>query len=65
MCSLCRRNLLAGEQYRRFEPEPGRGGRPVCNLCESEATKAGWSRIPAGPEREGALGLGSRVRLVA
>ena len=62
MCTLCRRNLLAGERYRRWEPEIERGGRAVCMLCEPEAAKAGWTRTPGEPEREGTAGLRSTVR---
>jgi hypothetical protein len=65
MCALCRRNLLAGEFYRRWEPEVGRGGRAVCMLCEHDAAKAGWVRGRVEPERESAAGLRSTVRLVA
>ncbi len=65
MCSLCRRNLLAGERYRRWEPEPGRGGRPVCSLCEPEAARAGWARADGEPLREGAAGLRWTARKVA
>jgi hypothetical protein len=65
MCTLCRRNLLAGELYRRWEPAVGRGERPVCMLCEPEAAKTGWKRAHGEPEREGTAGLRSTVRLVA
>ena len=64
-CVLCRRHLLAGERYRRWEPEPGRGERVVCHHCEREAAQAGWVCCPAQPEREGAAGLAQNVRLVA
>lgn len=66
MCALCRRNLLVGERYRHWEPGAERPGeRPVCNLCESEATRVGWVRAALPPQREGAAGLRSSVRLVA
>ena len=65
MCSLCRRNLLAGERYRRWEPEPGRGARPVCSLCEPEAARVGWLRPTGALEHEGAGGLRWTARKVA
>ena len=35
MCALCRRNLLAGERFRHWEPQGERNGeRAVCSLCE-------------------------------
>jgi hypothetical protein len=65
MCALCRRNLLAGELYRRWEPAGREGVRPVCMLCEPGAAKAGWVRTGSEPARESAGGLGGSVRLVA
>jgi hypothetical protein len=66
MCALCRRNLLVGEGYRHWEPSPDRPGeRPVCNLCEPEAARAGWARAAQPPLREGAAGLRWGARLVA
>ena len=56
---------MAGERYRPWEPEPGRGRRPVCGLCESEAVRAGWVRTQVEPERERADALRFTVRLVA
>jgi hypothetical protein len=65
MCTLCRRNLLAGELYRRWEPAGREGERPVCMLCEPHAAKAGWVRAAGEAARESAAGLGGTVRLVA
>lgn len=65
MCAVCRRNLLAGESYRRFLPPPGRVTRAVCALCEPRAAAEGWERAQIEHEREGAGGLRSTVRLVA
>jgi hypothetical protein len=66
MCTVCRRNLLAGERFRYWQ----RGERPnalriVCGLCEPSATREGWlrSRVEAG--RENAVGLRGSVRRVA
>jgi len=63
-CALCRRNLLTGERYRRWEPGPG-SSRVVCSLCEPEARRAGWERAAAEAEREGAGAPATTVRLVA
>ena len=65
MCTRCRRNLLAGELYRRWEPADRNGERPVCMLCEPDAAKAGWTRTLSEPARESAAGLRGTVRLVA
>jgi hypothetical protein len=66
MCALCRRNLLAGERFRHWEPQGERNGeRAVCSLCEPEATREGWLRSERAPQREGADGLHWTVRLVA
>ena len=66
MCALCRRNLLVGERYRHWELGEERiAGRPVCNLCEPEALRAGWLKAAQPPQREGAAGLRWSVRLVA
>jgi hypothetical protein len=65
MCTLCRRNLLAGERYRRFEPVTGKAIGPVCSLCEPRALLEGWARVDTEPSREGAGGPSATVRLVA
>jgi hypothetical protein len=66
MCALCRRNLLAGERYRHWEPGEGeRAERAVCGLCEPEARDAGWVRSAVPARREPAAGLRLTVRLVA
>ena len=64
MCVLCRRNLLAGERYRQWEPAGRPGARVVCGLCEADAARAGWDRVSPAPERERADGLRWNVRLV-
>jgi hypothetical protein len=66
MCTLCRRNLLAGERFRLWEGgSPQRTGRPVCGLCEPAAKREGWLRAVSSQERENANGLRGSVRLVA
>jgi hypothetical protein len=65
LCTLCRRNLLAGERFRYWERvEERRIARAVCHLCEPAATRDGWSRTDRH-ERENAVGLRGTVRLVA
>jgi hypothetical protein len=65
VCTLCRRSLLAGEHYRRWEPGVGRGPRPVCQLCEQQAAQSGWVRTDTTPVRDNGTGLRWSVRLVA
>jgi hypothetical protein len=67
MCTLCRRNLMAGERFRLWKGgRPLRSGRPVCGLCEPVAKREGWLREVEVPhERENANGLSGSVRLVA
>ena len=66
MCALCRRNLLTGERYRRWEPpESHRAALAVCALCEPEAGRMGWVRAETGEERQGAQAPSPTVRLVA
>lgn len=65
MCALCRRNLLAGEGYRHWEPGERRGARVVCGPCEPDVRRAGWAQLSPAPERESADGLRWNVRLVA
>jgi hypothetical protein len=66
MCTVCRRNLLAGERFRYWQP----GERParlriVCGLCEQEAAREGWQRSERRPGQENAVGLRNTVRRVA
>ncbi|MGH2996645.1 MAG: hypothetical protein ACRDON_02620 [Gaiellaceae bacterium] len=66
LCTLCRRNLLAGERYRYWENvDQGSTARVVCGLCEGGAARDGWRRAEREPERENAVGLRPVVRLVA
>jgi hypothetical protein len=66
MCTLCRRNLLAGERFRLWRShESRRAERPVCGLCEPTAARDGWLRAVQPHERENAVGLRGSVRLVA
>jgi hypothetical protein len=66
MCTLCRRNLLAGERFRFWQGGAAqRAARPVCNLCEPTAKREGWLRDVTQHARENANGLRSSVRLVA
>jgi hypothetical protein len=66
MCTLCRRNLMAGESFRLWNGgSPPRSDRPVCVLCEPTATRDGWLRQVTPHERENANGLSGSVRLVA
>jgi hypothetical protein len=67
LCALCRRNLLAGEQFRYWRSADARPvARIVCNLCEPEARRDGWLRaLERDAERENAVGLRGTVRLVA
>jgi hypothetical protein len=66
MCTVCRRNLLVGERYRRWEPQAGSAPRPVCQLCEGEADRSGWTLLESeAARREGTEGQRWSVRLVA
>jgi hypothetical protein len=63
MCHLCRRNLLAGERFRRWRAS--RRDRTVCVVCEPAAREAGWLRLVDHFERVTANGLSGTVRRVA
>jgi hypothetical protein len=66
MCTLCRRNLLAGERFRLWQGgSPARAGRVVCALCEPAAEQEGWLREVTSSGRENATGLSGSVRRVA
>jgi hypothetical protein len=67
LCTLCRRNLLAGERFRYWRGADARPvARVVCHLCEPEARRSGWLRAAErDSERENAVGLRGTVRLVA
>ena len=66
MCTLCRRNLMAGERFRLWQAEASaERRRAVCGLCEREAAREGWVRVVQPMERENAVGLRGTVRLVA
>jgi hypothetical protein len=66
MCTVCRRNLLSGEQYRFWRaPRESRAEQPVCGPCERRVAAAGWARAARPPGRENAIGLRGAVRLVA
>ena len=62
MCQICRRNLLAGERFRRWRF----GGRDstVCVVCEPGAREAGWVPVAERYERESVNGLSGTVRRV-
>ena len=64
MCTLCRRNLLAGE---RFQVWSARGARnqPICALCEADAREDGWLREETAGGRETGSGPARHVRRVA
>ncbi len=49
-CEVCRRRLLAGEQF-DFLDDPSRRKyrRPVCALCYRPALDRGWTRTPELP----------------
>jgi len=64
MCSLCRRNLLAGERYRTFRAERRRE-HTVCVLCEPEALRRRWLRADAPVGSVRVTGLTPTVRRVA
>ena len=63
MCQVCRRNLLAGERFRRWR----RAGRDaaVCAICEPVARDAGWIQLAERDERVTVNGLSGSVRRVA
>jgi hypothetical protein len=66
LCTLCRRNLLAGESFRYWRNARQRAhASAVCSLCEAEATREGWLRAERAPGNENAVGLRGTVRLVA
>ena len=64
MCSLCRRNLLAGERYRTFRGDRRRE-HTVCVLCEPEALRLRWLRADAAVGSVRVTGLAQTVRRVA
>jgi hypothetical protein len=63
MCHVCRRNLLAGERFRRWRA--ARRDRTVCVVCEPVARETGWLRVVDDFERVSANGLSGTVRRVA
>jgi hypothetical protein len=66
LCTLCRRNLLAGERFRYWRNARERdASRVVCHLCEPSAARGGWQRLEREHQRENAVGLRGTVRLVA
>jgi hypothetical protein len=66
MCTVCRRNLLAGEAFRFWRARvDGPAPRVVCFLCEREAAQEGWLRDGRRPRHENAVGLRNSVRRVA
>jgi hypothetical protein len=64
MCSLCRRNLLAGERVRAFRGDRMRE-HSVCLLCEPAALRLRWLRVDGPVEAIRVTGLGRSVRKVA
>jgi hypothetical protein len=64
MCSLCRRNLLAGERVRTFRGERMRE-HAVCALCETDALRRRWLRLDGAATPVRATGLSPTVRRVA
>jgi hypothetical protein len=65
-CTLCRRNLMAGERFRLWTPSGRRTvATAVCGLCESHARSEGWSRENGPAARESAIGLRGSVRRAA
>jgi hypothetical protein len=64
MCSLCKRNLLAGERFRIFRGERSQD-HPVCLLCEDDALGRRWLRSEGPLESVRVMGLGQSVRKVA
>jgi hypothetical protein len=66
MCTLCRRNLMAGERFRLWQADvSAERRRAVCGLCEREAAREGWVPVAQPMARESAVGLRGTVRLVA
>jgi hypothetical protein len=66
MCTVCRRNLLAGESFRFWRARVDRPtARIVCFLCEREAAREGWFRDGGRAQHENAVGLRNTVRRVA
>ena len=63
MCQVCRRNLLAGERFRRWR-WAGRDAT-VCVVCEPGVRKAGWVPLAERYERQGVNALSGTVRRVA
>jgi hypothetical protein len=63
MCQVCRRNLLAGERFRRWR-WAGRDST-VCAICEPEVRSAGWIPLAERDERVTVNGLSGSVRRVA
>lgn len=44
-CEVCRRRLLAGEEFALFD-DAQRNSFPVCALCHQRAAQRGWTRTP-------------------
>jgi hypothetical protein len=63
MCQVCRRNLLAGERFRRWR-WAGRDST-VCVVCEPAVRKAGWIPLAERYERQSVNGLSGTVKRVA
>ena len=63
MCHICRRSLLAGEQYRTWRGR--RGDQTVCAVCEPTVRDAGWVRVVDSHEQVRVTGLTRTVRRVA
>jgi hypothetical protein len=63
MCQICRRNLLAGERFRRWR-YAGRDST-VCVICEPVARRGAWVPLAERYERVTANGLSGSVRRVA
>ena len=63
MCQVCRRNLLAGERFRRWR-YAGRDAT-VCVVCEPKVIANGWIPLAERYERVTANGLSNTVRRVA
>ena len=63
MCQICRRNLLAGERFRRWR-YAGRDST-VCVICEPVARRGAWLPLAERYERVTVNGLSGSVRRVA
>jgi hypothetical protein len=63
MCHICRRSLLAGEQYRTWRGR--RRDQTVCAVCEPIVSDAGWVRVVDSYEQVSVTGLTRTVRRVA